>query len=235
MFLSTMALAAGLTLAAPPEPPKYSEFYKMLAAVLSGSMMGPGDGWFAPSELRHDWKWVAEKYSLKPKDELTVSKFRGPRDLFNTLDRDGNGFIRDDDFDWSDNSPFVRQLDHMRQWVGRGDRNNDRKLSKAEWDAIFERATAGKDHLLAEDIRAMFFPPPPSRQPSPPPPPGMMPSQRTLLVGLLNGELGSAQPGPDLGSLAPDFTLTTENGKKTVTLSDYRGKKPVVLIFGSFT
>ena len=234
MFLSTMTLAVGLTLVAPPEPPKHSEFYKMLAAVLSGSRMGPGDGWFAPSESRHDWNWLAAKHDLKAKEELRPSKFRGPRELFAALDRDGNGLVRDDDFDWSDDSPFVKQLDHMRQWVARGDRNNDRKLTKEEWDAIFQRAAAGKDHLLPEDVRTMFFPPPPSRQPSPPPP-GMMPSQRTLLKGLFNGELGSAQPGPELGTMAPDFTLTTENGKKTVTLSDYRGKKPVVLIFGSFT
>ncbi len=38
-----------------------------------------------------------------------------------------------------------------------------------------------------------------------------------------------------VGDTAPDFTLTTQDGKSTVTLSAYRGKKPVVLIFGSLT
>lgn len=38
-----------------------------------------------------------------------------------------------------------------------------------------------------------------------------------------------------VGDLAPDFTLVTGDGKGKVTLSEFRGKKPVVLIFGSYT
>ena len=37
------------------------------------------------------------------------------------------------------------------------------------------------------------------------------------------------------GDLAPDFTLYRLNGEETVTLSHYRGKKPVALVFGSYT
>lgn len=37
------------------------------------------------------------------------------------------------------------------------------------------------------------------------------------------------------GEQAPDFALTSPDGKQSVTLSDFRGKKPVVLIFGSYT
>lgn len=37
------------------------------------------------------------------------------------------------------------------------------------------------------------------------------------------------------GSPAPDFTLITREGKGRVSLSEFRGKKPVVLIFGSYT
>ena len=43
------------------------------------------------------------------------------------------------------------------------------------------------------------------------------------------------QQAPKAGDLAPDFTLTDSSGTETVTLSDFRGKKPVALIFGSFT
>jgi len=38
-----------------------------------------------------------------------------------------------------------------------------------------------------------------------------------------------------VGDAAPDFTIKTLDGKETVTLSAFRGKKPVVLIFGSYT
>jgi hypothetical protein len=40
---------------------------------------------------------------------------------------------------------------------------------------------------------------------------------------------------PRAGDLAPDFTLTDSTGTKTVTLSQFRGLKPVVLVFGSYT
>ena len=38
-----------------------------------------------------------------------------------------------------------------------------------------------------------------------------------------------------VGKAAPDFTLPDPTGKKRVTLSSFRGKQPVVLIFGSYT
>jgi hypothetical protein len=43
---------------------------------------------------------------------------------------------------------------------------------------------------------------------------------------------------PDLltvGAAAPDFTLPASAGEAKVRLADYRGQKPVVLIFGSCT
>ena len=40
---------------------------------------------------------------------------------------------------------------------------------------------------------------------------------------------------PKAGELAPDFTLFDISGAESVTLSDFRGKKPVALIFGSYT
>ena len=42
---------------------------------------------------------------------------------------------------------------------------------------------------------------------------------------------GSLQPG----DAAPDFELTTLDKTAKVRLSAYRGKQPVVLIFGSYT
>jgi hypothetical protein len=37
------------------------------------------------------------------------------------------------------------------------------------------------------------------------------------------------------GDLAPDFKLPTVKGDAVVKLSSFQGKKPVVLIFGSYT
>ena len=37
------------------------------------------------------------------------------------------------------------------------------------------------------------------------------------------------------GSLAPDFTLATVDRQSSVTLSSFRGRQPVVLVFGSYS
>jgi hypothetical protein len=37
------------------------------------------------------------------------------------------------------------------------------------------------------------------------------------------------------GDLAPDFTLPVLDSSERVTLSSFRGKQPVVLVFGSYT
>jgi hypothetical protein len=37
------------------------------------------------------------------------------------------------------------------------------------------------------------------------------------------------------GEMAPDFTLKSPTGQSEVTLSQFRGQRPVALIFGSFT
>jgi hypothetical protein len=41
--------------------------------------------------------------------------------------------------------------------------------------------------------------------------------------------------GLKVGDAAPDFTLKSPDDKKKVTLSEFSGKKPVVLVFGSYT
>ena len=40
---------------------------------------------------------------------------------------------------------------------------------------------------------------------------------------------------PKVGDLAPDFELYDVNGENPVRLSSFKGKRPVALVFGSFT
>lgn len=47
----------------------------------------------------------------------------------------------------------------------------------------------------------------------------------------LSARAGSLQPG----DLAPDFALSTVDHSATVRLSEFRGVRPVVLVFGSYT
>ena len=40
---------------------------------------------------------------------------------------------------------------------------------------------------------------------------------------------------PKVGDMAPDFELTDVTGEHRVRLSQFRGERPVALVFGSFT
>lgn len=40
---------------------------------------------------------------------------------------------------------------------------------------------------------------------------------------------------PKIGDIAPDFELRDAKGENPIRLSDFKGGKPVALIFGSFT
>ena len=52
---------------------------------------------------------------------------------------------------------------------------------------------------------------------------------------LMKRQLGLNKLAPKAGDMAPDFTLSDISGTESVTLSDFREKKPVALVFGSFT
>ena len=47
--------------------------------------------------------------------------------------------------------------------------------------------------------------------------------------------LSAREGNLNVGDEAPDFSLETYDKKSRVRLSDFRGKKPVVLVFGSYT
>jgi hypothetical protein len=52
---------------------------------------------------------------------------------------------------------------------------------------------------------------------------------------LMKRQVGLNKLAPKAGDLAPDFNLSDISGTESITLSDFRGEKPVALIFGSFT
>ncbi len=223
------ALQIGL---APVRRVQQIEAVELLTAIATGSQLGPGGAWFHPGQSRYDWKWLAARYDANGDGVITRKEFTGPADLFDRLDRNRDGVLTPEDFDWSERSPFMRQVGLTEGWFRRIDRDSNGSLSREEWDAFFKKAAKGKDHLTPEDLRDALFPP------APPPKPeagGGGPSTLVLLRGMLDGEIGSIHEGPSLNAKAPDFRLLTEDGKQTIALSQFRGKKPVVLIFGSFT
>ncbi len=64
-----------------------------------------------------------------------------------------------------------------------------------------------------------------------------------LAAGVAFGQQRGGRHGGDLrmpdtlrvGDAAPDFKLKIKDGSREITLSSFKGKRPVVLVFGSFT
>ncbi len=251
-------LAAGLVLGALPTPsraadpparalaenqtppgarPHIPEFLQMFWSILRhGAEMGPGSGWFHPAQSRYDWSWLASRYDKDHDGAITAEEFEGPEDLFDRLDRDHDGAATAEDFDWSENSAFLRGRALARARFSLFDRNSNGRISREEWDAFFETATKDKEFLSQDDLADLFYgAASPSRQARPSARQDRGPSRWMLLKGLFQGEIGSSGEGPAIGELAPDFQLKTHDGALAVRLADFRGHKPVVLIFGSFT
>jgi hypothetical protein len=225
------AAAAAALLESAYEGQTPPEGVRMLAAVLRGSHMGPGEGWFGPAQSRYSWKWLAERCGVDPvKGEIRRGRFRGPETLFARLDRDKNGVIAPDDFDWSDRSRYV-QMSYMANRLFRKlNLEGNGRLTKDDLLQFFDKAAQGKDHISADDFRDALLGGLFARYE-----PSDMPSQAVLIRGLFAGELGSMNEGPKVNDPAPDFTLKTADGKETIHLAKRLGTKPMILVFGSFT
>lgn len=236
ILLFTLTAAVGPAWAAAPPAPQPSEGLKMFLAIVSGKPPGPPAGWFGPAKSAYGWGWLAERYDKNRDGEITAKEFTDPKPFFTRLDRDGDGKLTRADLDFkprASNDPRERMLDMV---LSRADRDRDGRISPKEWQALFEQAAGEKGELTREDLRRLLLPPAQAKgPPSKGGPPSGMPSRLTLLHGLFTGEIGSLHEGPSLGAPAPDFTLPTQDGKREVSLGEFRGKKPVVLIFGSFT
>ena len=206
------------------------ESVRMLITIAQGGMMGGSDGWFGPAQAKFDWKWLAESHQVAIDGLISVEEFHGSPEWFARLDRNRSGTITAEDLDWSDSHPWVQHAYLVNRLLRRLDTKGDGKLNRSEWMSFFDTVTQFGDVATIEELRetwlsgisASFYP-------------GDAPTQQQLVQGLLNGELGSLQEGPCVGDRAPDFTLTTQDGKQTVHLADEIGSRPVVLVFGNFT
>lgn len=208
---------------------RQAEIVEMLAALAQGSPPAPGKGWFHEGESRYGWQWLTQRYDQD--DDQTISPNELPSEaaeLFARLDRDEDGLLKADDFDWSESAPFVKQSAQARRFFGPLDDDHNGRLTREEWQDFFERAALGGEAITPDDLRAALFPPEPAKDDDDPTPLG-------LLKGFVTGELGSVYEGPALEQRAPDFELADNHGRRRIRLSELYGKKPVVLIFGSFT
>jgi hypothetical protein len=139
---------------------------------------------------------------------------------FVRLDRDGSGAL--------DATEFARATDAL-PWGGPGEAW-ELLLAAIDAPADPRRASGGEsarpDGLVAREELVQYHAELGGPERVLRPPPGARPRDPGAAV---------ASDGPPVGSLAPDFALAPPDGGARVRLSDWRGKQPVALIFGSFT
>lgn len=207
------------------------EIVEMAWALATGGDLEGGVGWFHAGQSRYGWEWLANRFGKDQDGTITREEFKGPAELFDRLDRDGDGVLTAEDFDWSSNSEFLKQSRPVGKWFRAIDSNSNGRISQQEWQNFFSKAAKGKEYLTPEDLRLMLQPPEKKDDQKS----DDEPTPLILLKGFATGELGSNHEGPAVGDLAPEFTLRTQDGSDEIRLSQFQGKKPVVLIFGSFT
>ncbi len=70
------------------------EVIRMLHSIASDVAIGPTDGWFGPGQGLYDWTWLKERHDIRDGDSIELAKFKGRKQHFDRLDRDGNGRIQ---------------------------------------------------------------------------------------------------------------------------------------------
>ncbi|HEX7447793.1 MAG TPA: hypothetical protein VF306_09630 [Pirellulales bacterium] len=206
-----------------------AEIVEMLATLAQGQPPDAGKGWFHEGKSRYGWQWLSERFDEDGDEAISPDEFPDEAaDSFARLDRNEDGALKADDFDWSESAPFVKQSAYARRFFSPLDHDRNGRLTRQEWQDFFDKAALGAEALTPDDLRAALFPPEPAKSDDDPSPLG-------LLKGFLTGELGSMYEGPSLEQRAPDFELADHHGQRRIRLAEVREHKPVVLIFGSFT
>jgi len=221
-----IAIESELRESLPPD----SEAIAMLNSIMKGGTLGGEDGWFplAKAQSRFDWDYLRQRYDSNADQEITRDEFSGSAAQYGRLDRDGDKKLSSADLDWSEHS-LTSSPGFMMFFMA--DRDANGKVTREEFAALFDQVAGADDNFLAlDELRNQFLPQPSNARDKR----ADRPSISTLVEGLKEQEIGSLQSGPNVGEVAPDFTLVDLQGN-SVTLFKEVGDKPIVLIFGNFT
>jgi hypothetical protein len=223
------------------------EWGDMAVAILKNDFMRPGAGWWKLGTKRYDWGWLRERFDKNADGKIDRDEF--PSDLenaiqlFERLDRDGDGQLMAADFDYAE-SPTMNMAamknKMSNQLFYRLDKDSNGRITLeelAEFFAYGDKEALG--FLTPEDLRFAIDDPPlkkPAGDDTAAPRNSAGPSSPAAALRMfLRGEMGWLSAGPQVGDSAPKFTLPMNEGGTSVNLSDSLGKRPVVLVFGSFT
>jgi hypothetical protein len=177
-------------------------------------------------ETRYSWKWLAARYDKDETGEVTKERFPDSAEVFARLDRNWDSKLTPLDFDWSESGVLGRQKETTFALFKSIDKNSDGRITAEEWEAVFAKSVKEKGFLNDQDLMQLIHLP------------GVLKAERQSrskgLETFLENQSRLPKP-PGLGEMAPDFSLASPDGMKSVKLSTFRGKKPVVLIFGNYS
>lgn len=190
-----------------------TEARAMLDAIMTGDRLRPNVGWFALSKsgTALDWSTVIGKLDANQNQQISPDEV-GHEQWFASMDRDQDGKVTASDFEW-ESIPGIpsaerNEASSQHKAADRGDHAaSDGEASKREPEARREKRSRPSSNL----------------------------SREVLIYGLARQEIGSHQPGPSVGEIAPDFVLATADRSQKIRLHEQLGGKPIVLVFGNFT
>jgi hypothetical protein len=217
------------------------------------------------SRTRFNWEKICELFDSNHDKKITRNEFPGSDLEFMRLDISRNGQLSAFNLDLTtrDTDAAHRAEEFSVPAFDFADRNHDGKVMTRELDLFLSRAQipaafdaivmsvkkeletrgklaedAGLEFVSLADFQAAFDLA--ARRGTLPRRPDLyvrheLVPRETLLQSFLRQEIGNWGSGPDLESVAPDFTLDSCDGKSSVTLSKIVGRKPLVLVFGNFS
>ena len=227
----------------------------ILLAVLAPAVAAQEEKCGARVSLDTLWKHIVAEHDKDGDGRVTTAEYVRGEVRFANYDRNKDGFLTREDFPEGAfinefNASFARQAD--------GDRNNE--VTKEEWQKLLTMLDGNGDGTFSMGELGKRMPPVMTSRPS-----LVLLSYDQNLDGvfdvkdtdLMFGDLdqngdGTLQtvelqrrkltwerpgtPLPKVGEVAPDFELSlAEQPERQVKLSSFRGKRPVALIFGSYT
>jgi Ca2+-binding EF-hand superfamily protein len=206
-------------------------------------------------KLERIWTFIQERYDKDGNGRVTVAEYTRGEIQFANYDIDHDGVLTETDF------PDESWYNGFGPGVAfEADRDRNREVTAQEWEAYLDKLDADKNgEMTQEEFGNMYSPVMAARmsivalsfdQDMD----GKVTRADYVMLfsdldrnkdGVLAGDelqtkvgVGDrpSRPAPAIGEVAPDFELPlADDAERTVRLSSFKNKKPVALIFGSYT
>ncbi len=172
-------------------------------------------------------EWLSKKYDNNGDGKIEHGEIPLREEVFVRIDRDWNGVLTIVDFEWSKDGLLGRQKETAFALFKIADSDSNGRLSSSEWQDLFQKYQGESDYLSEEQLEVLMYQPRVQKS-------AKEEGLRTSRSEYSPGQLAALKV-PQPGEVAPDFSLASPDSTKKIALSDYRGKKPVVLVFGCYT